>query len=79
MNSMNMISITGRRPVAAAPTAAPRKPISDIGVSRTRSGPKLSSRPVEVLKGPSAAAMSSPNMTTSGSARISSAKAAATA
>ena len=52
MNSMNMISITGRSPVAAAPTAAPRKPISDIGVSRTRRGPNDSSSPAEVLKGP---------------------------
>ena len=36
MNSMNIISTTGLSPVAAAPTAAPRKPISLIGVSSTR-------------------------------------------
>ena len=33
MKSMNMISTIGRRPVIAAPTAAPTKPISLIGVS----------------------------------------------
>ena len=36
-----MISTTGRSPVIAAPTAAPTKPISEIGVSITRSGPEL--------------------------------------
>src|SRR5207247_9141558 len=45
MKSMNMSSATGRRPVSAAPTAAPSKPISLIGVSRTRSGPKRFRRP----------------------------------
>ena len=35
---MNISSATGRRPVAAAPTAVPRRPISLIGVSSTRSG-----------------------------------------
>ena len=64
---MNMISVTGRSPVIAAPTAAPRKPVSDIGVSRTRSGPNVASRPSDVLKGPSATATSSPNTTTRGS------------
>ncbi len=42
---MNMISTTGRKPVIAAPTANPMKPFSDIGVSRTRSGPYVSIRP----------------------------------
>ena len=45
MKSMNISSTTGRRPVAAAPTAAPRKPISLIGVSRTRSGPNACDQP----------------------------------
>ncbi len=37
---MNMSSATGRSPVAAAPTAMPRKPASLIGTSITRSAPK---------------------------------------
>ena len=65
--------------MAAAPTAAPMKPISAIGVSRTRSGPNSSSNPSEVLNGPPATATSSPNVTTSGFSRISSPMAAAMA
>ena len=42
-------------------------------MSRTRSGPNRSSSPSEVLNGPSATAMSSPNMTTRSSRSISSA------
>ena len=42
---MVMISTTGRRPIIAAPTPAPTKPASEIGVSRTRLGPYLSHRP----------------------------------
>ncbi len=46
---MVMISTTGRSPSIAAPTPAPTKPSSEIGVSRTRSGPNSSSRPAETL------------------------------
>jgi hypothetical protein len=44
-----MISTTGRWPAIAAPTAAPTKPSSEIGVSRTRSSPNSSSRPAVTL------------------------------
>jgi len=44
-----MISTTGRSPSIAAPTPAPMKPSSEIGVSRTRSGPNSSSRPAVIL------------------------------
>ena len=72
-----MISTTGRNPVAAAPTAAPQNPISEIGVSRTRAAPYLSSRPSEVLNGPSATATSSPIRITVGSAAMASSRARA--
>ena len=77
--SLNMISAIGRRPVIAAPIAAPRMACSLIGVSRTRSGPNSSSRPTVVLNTPPAAATSSPRNTTSGSRRISCAIPRATA
>ncbi|GBE23943.1 hypothetical protein BMS3Bbin02_00208 [bacterium BMS3Bbin02] len=77
--STNMISATGRRPAAAAPTAAPAIASSEIGVLRTRSGPNSSSKPTDVLKTPPASATSSPNVTTVGSALISSAIARAIA
>jgi hypothetical protein len=69
--SLNMISAIGRRPVIAAPTAAPRMACSLIGVSRTRSGPNCSSKPGVVLNTPPAAATSSPRKTTLGSRLIS--------
>ena len=53
-NSINIISTTGFIPITAAPTAAPVKAISEIGVSRTRSGPNSASKPSDVLNGPSA-------------------------
>src|SRR5215469_4569350 len=74
-----MISTTGRMPVMAAPTAIPVNPGSEIGVSRTRSGPNSSTRPVSTLKTVPASAMSSPQMNTVGSRRISSASASRTA
>ena len=52
MNSINIISTTGRMPIAAAPTPAPRKAISDIGVSITRSSPNFSINPSVALNGP---------------------------
>jgi len=58
--SENMISTTGLRPVIAAPIAAPTIACSEIGVSRTRSAPNLSSSPTVALKTPPAAATSSP-------------------
>ena len=42
---MNMISTTGRRPVAAAPTAKPAMAASEMGVSTTRRSPKSASSP----------------------------------
>ncbi len=42
MKSPNMISITGRSPVTAAPNAAPASASSEIGVSNTRCSPKRS-------------------------------------
>ena len=44
-----MISTTGRSPSIAAPIAAPTKPSSAIGVSRTRSGPNSVSSPAVIL------------------------------
>ena len=44
-----MNSITGRRPVIAAPTAMPVKPDSVMGLSITRLSPKISSRPLVTL------------------------------
>ena len=38
---------SSRKPVIAAPMPAPVNPDSDSGVSRMRSGPNLSSRPLE--------------------------------
>ena len=69
--SANMISAIGRIPVIAAPIAAPRIACSEIGVSRTRTGPNSSSRPAVVLNTPPAPATSSPRNTTAGSRRIS--------
>ena len=45
VKSTYMISATGRRPVIAAPTAAPPMSASEMGVSRTRAGPKASYSP----------------------------------
>ncbi len=77
--SANMISAIGRSPVIAAPMAAPRIACSEIGVSRTRSGPKRSSSPTVALNTPPAPATSSPRNTTFGSRSISCAMALATA
>ena len=77
--SLNISSATGRRPVIAAPMAAPMIACSLIGVSRTRSGPNCASSPSVVLNTPPAAPMSSPSMTTDGSRSISCAIPRATA
>ena len=58
--SENMISAIGRSPVIAAPIAAPMIACSEIGVSRTRSGPKRSNNPTVALNTPPAAPTSSP-------------------
>src|SRR5262245_30470615 len=79
MKSPNMMSTTGFIPVIAAPTAIPVKPASEIGVSMTRSVPNSCTSPVRTLKGCPASAMSSPQMNTLGSRRISSASASRTA
>ena len=52
MKSPNMISITGRSPVMAAPNAAPPSASSEIGVSKTRSSPNRSRSPGVALKTP---------------------------
>src|SRR5262245_9407488 len=71
--SPNMISITGRRPVTADPNPAPASANSEIGVSKTRSDPYFSWRPVVVAKTPPATATSSPKrITRSSSASASS-------
>ena len=49
MKLMVMISTTGRRPIMAAPMPAPTKPSSEIGVSRTRSGPYFFQSPAVTL------------------------------
>ena len=72
---MNMISTTGFRPQTAAPTAAPMKAISEIGVSMTRAGPCLASSPSVTLNGPPASATSSPIRMTVGSSVIASSSA----
>ena len=69
---MNCISHTGRRPMCAAPAAAPTKPVSLIGVSITRSAPKRSSSPSVTLNAPPYFPMSSPRQKTDGSRSISS-------
>ena len=68
--SQNISSAMGRRPVAAAPTAQPIIAPSEIGVSRTRSGPNSSIIPIETPKQPPKAPTSSPKRITLGSSRI---------
>src|SRR5215467_10722170 len=77
--SPNIMSITGRMPVMAAPTPTPVKPASEIGVSITRAVPNSSTRPDKTLKGVPASATSSPRTQTVLSRRISSASASRTA
>ena len=68
--SQNISSAIGRRPVAAEPTAQPIIAPSDIGVSRTRSGPNSSNMPIETPKQPPNLPTSSPKRITLGSSRI---------
>ena len=70
--SMKVISTIGRSPVMAAPAAAPEIAASEIGQSRTRSGPNSSSIPTEVPKSPPKTPTSSPINNTFSSRRISS-------
>ena len=82
-------STTGRSPEAAAPTPAPMNPASDMGVSRTRRGPKRPISPFVSRMGPPHAsslpgrspppAMSSPIMITFSSRSISCLSASLTA
>src|SRR5689334_8816514 len=74
-----MISITGRRPHTALPNAAPARASSEIGVSKTRSGPKRSKSSGLVTNTPPAAATSSPKKITRSSRSSSSARASRTA
>jgi len=46
MKLMLMISTTGRRPPKAAPMPAPAMAASEMGVSRTRSGPNRAKSPL---------------------------------
>ena len=66
--SPNMISTTGRSPETAAPKAAPARASSEIGVSKTRSRPYFSYRPVVTANTPPATATSSPKKITRSSA-----------
>src|SRR5438477_9496982 len=77
--SPNMMSTTGRIPVTAAPTPRPVMPGSEIGESRTRSGPNSSTSPASTLNGVPASATSSPITNTVSSRRSSSASAWLTA
>ena len=68
--SQNMSSAMGLSPVAAAPTAQPIIAPSDMGVSRTLSGPNSASMPADTPKQPPNAPTSSPKSTTLGFSRI---------
>src|SRR6266571_2093234 len=69
--SANISSTMGRMPSTAAPTPRPMNAVSEMGVSITRSGPNLSSRPVVEPKIPPYLATSSPSTTTPASRSIS--------
>ena len=58
--STNMKSTTGRAPAIAAPTHMVENPRSQIGVSRSRSGPCRLNKPVVVLKFPPRSPIPSP-------------------
>src|SRR5437899_3335414 len=77
--SPNMMSMTGRSPVIAAPRPRPVIPASEIGESITRSAPNSSTSPDVTLNGVPASATSSPIRNTVGSRRSSSASASLTA
>ena len=70
--SANWSSTIGRSPIQAAPTAAPTKPSSAIGVSITRSGPNSSNSPLETPNGPPKWPTSSPIRNTRPSSRMAS-------
>ena len=71
---MNCISATGRRPICAAPAAAPTIAASEIGVSMTRDSPNRLLNPSVTLKAPPYRPTSSPRMKTRSSRSISSHK-----
>src|SRR5262245_18593387 len=73
--SPNMISSTGRRPVTAAPYAAPVIASSEIGVSKTRVGPCVACSPGVAANTPPAIATSSPKRITRSSRASSSSSA----
>ena len=64
--------MTGFFPANAAPTPAPMKPPSDIGVSRTLDSPYFSNNPFVALNAPSKIPISSPIMKISSSFSIAS-------
>ena len=67
---MNWISTMGRASASASPTPRPVIACSEMGVSRTRSGPKRSLSPVETPKTPPPSATSSPKRRIRSSAAI---------
>ena len=69
--SKNWNSMTGRKPVSAAPTPQPVNAASEIGVSRTRAPPKRSCSPAVAWKTPPAGPISSPSNITVPSRSIS--------
>ena len=73
--SANWSSTTGRSPIQAAPTAAPTKPSSLIGVSITRPSPNSCHSPRVTPNGPPKRPMSSPIRNTRSSAASASARA----
>ena len=71
MKSQIWISTTGRMPATAAPTPAPTKVASEMGVSRTRCSPKRSRSPLVTWKIPPISPTSSPMTNTRESRAIS--------
>ena len=67
---MNWISTIGRASASASPTPTPAIACSEMGVSRTRSSPNRSLRPVETPNTPPPSATSSPKRRMRSSAAI---------
>src|SRR6188768_1805120 len=78
-NASYCISTTGRQPAMQRPTAAPRIPASDSGVSTQRSGPNRSRRPAVARNTPPSRPTSSPRTITESSRPSSTCSASLTA
>ena len=74
--SANMISTIGRIPTRLIPSATPTNPFSQIGVVRTRAGPKLLDEPGVGLEDAAVGADVLAQQRTAGSAAIASSSAA---